>query len=675
MKNIITKLSILLDYIEALRNSCMRFALVGISIFALSSTLSATQYCQQSLLGSGPQTVLASLTNPSTNIYEIKIETSAAMSSLHANNVVRINDIDVRFNVTSTNCSVVFSTDMKTCTVTLTSTSIPHIYNTLMINFTGDADLRYWTWPDVIDPVNLFTDWGICSVFPHTFWSFDSSTEGWSLAHSVGGSASGGVFNINITGTDPYILSPNNLGLEAVENAKIKIRMQNQSTSTQCRLSWITTADQTWNDTKSVLFTVTTNDTGQTDYIITMPIAQWTGTLKQIRLGFGNSVTSGNVQIDQIEILPYEIGGIDNGTIHLRLDLARGGAISYISKSGVDRNIVNVNDEGRYIQQAYYAGHDAPTESTVWPSWPWNPIQAGDCHGNRAQLLDYSLSGNTLYTKCIPMLWVMNNKPAEAIMEQTTVLEGNVIKVTNKITSKRTDVIYGTDTLRNQELPAVYPISALHNLYTYFGAFPYTSGSLSNPDPTKDQNKGIYDNNIASEKWLAFVDDKLWGLGVYNPTCTIFAAVLSGAVGGEAHDVSTSYIAPIKKEVFNKNTVYEYTYYLVIGDLTKIRSDIYAIHAATLATLKLPVQNDDNRNFNIYPNPASGKSVTLTIKDNSEDGNTLNVFNNIGLLLYSDSMTSDSYQLNISKLKVGVYIIQIKNDKGAVSAYGKLMIQ
>lgn len=35
------------------------------------------------------------------------------------------------------------------------------------------------------------------------------------------------------------------------------------------------------------------------------------------------------------------------------LDLSRGGAINYISKSGSTRNIVNIHDEGSYIQQSY----------------------------------------------------------------------------------------------------------------------------------------------------------------------------------------------------------------------------------------------------------------------------------------------------------------------------------
>ena len=42
---------------------------------------------------------------------------------------------------------------------------------------------------------------------------------------------------------------------------------------------------------------------------------------------------------------------IDNGILSLKLDLTRGGAISYLSLSGSNRSIVNIADEGRYIQQ------------------------------------------------------------------------------------------------------------------------------------------------------------------------------------------------------------------------------------------------------------------------------------------------------------------------------------
>lgn len=62
------------------------------------------------------------------------------------------------------------------------------------------------------------------------------------------------------------------------------------------------------------------------------------------------------------------------------------------------------------------------------------------------------------------MLWDMNNAPAEAAMEQCTTLVGNVIKVRNRLTSKRIDSIYGENIPSYQELPEVYPISALKNL-------------------------------------------------------------------------------------------------------------------------------------------------------------------------------------------------------------------
>ena len=279
---------------------------------------------------------------------------------------------------------------------------------------------------------------------------------------------------------------------------------------------------------------------------------------------------------------PDEIG-IDNDTLHLKLDLTRGGAIFYISESGTTRNIVNIHDEGRYIQQSYYAGkpinRQAEGQSPSWSPWAWNPIQVGDAYNNRAEILDYSENGNTLYVKCIPMLWDMNNMPAEAEMEQWTTLNGNVLKVRNKLTCLRTDDIYEEYILNHQELPAVYPISALENLYGYFGSTPFTGGAIDNPvtEHLEDGFWGFYSDDMVTENWMAYVDDNQWGIAVYNPLCTNFLAGMAGEPGGEEFDGSTSYISPVKKEILNKNSVYEYEYYLVVGTLDKIRSDIYDI--------------------------------------------------------------------------------------------------
>ena len=277
---------------------------------------------------------------------------------------------------------------------------------------------------------------------------------------------------------------------------------------------------------------------------------------------------------------------IDNGILTLKLDLSRGGAISYLSLSGSTRNIVNTADEGRYIQQSYYAGKSldrkAEGQSSSWSPWSWNPIQVGDAHRNRAKILDFRKNGDSLYVKCTPMLWDMNNMPAEAEMEQWTTLTGNVLTVRNRLTCHRTDSIYKEGFLNNQELPAVYPISALKNLYTYFGNNPFTHAPVSNPTTVNLSTGfwGRYENDTVTENWMAYVDDSKWGIAVYNPICTNFLAGMNLEPGGESNSNATSYIAPVKKEVLNKNAVYEYEYYLVVGTLEEMRSKIYEIHSS-----------------------------------------------------------------------------------------------
>ncbi len=298
---------------------------------------------------------------------------------------------------------------------------------------------------------------------------------------------------------------------------------------------------------------------------------------------------------------------LDNDTLHLKLDLTRGGAINYISISGTTRNIVNIHDEGRYIQQSYYAGlvldRTADGQSTKWSPWPWNPIQVGDAFYNRAEILEHSISGDTLYTKCIPMLWDMNNMPAEAEMEQWTTLSGNILKVRNKLTVHRTDDIYGEGLARDQEVPAVYPISALSNLYTYFGESPFANEPLSNPEVINLSSGfwGSYNDKI-TENWMAFVDDDNWGIGVYTPISTSFHAGMHGIPGGESLDASTSYIAPRVTEALNKNSVFEYEYYLVVGSLDQIRSEIYTLKGVPEYSWEF---NDDLEGWSLNPNGGS----------------------------------------------------------------------
>ncbi len=294
---------------------------------------------------------------------------------------------------------------------------------------------------------------------------------------------------------------------------------------------------------------------------------------------------------EEVDVTTKTEVAINGNVLTLKQDLTRGGAICYIANNAGGENIVNIADEGRYIQQSYYAGNRVDRrgdgQGYVWSPWNWNPIQVGDYRRNRAQILKATIQGNTTYVKCIPMQWDMNNHPAEAIMEQWTTLDGNTIHVRNKITCQRTDDIYGEGVECDQEIPAVYPISKLKNLYTYNGEAPFTGDALSQlpvVELTMNQGGGggtwgRYDD--ISEKWMAFVNDQNWGIGVYSPTATKFLAGRSDSnTNGNATSGSTSYISPVRREALMKNSVMEYEYYLVVDQLDNIRKRIYEIKSA-----------------------------------------------------------------------------------------------
>lgn len=281
---------------------------------------------------------------------------------------------------------------------------------------------------------------------------------------------------------------------------------------------------------------------------------------------------------------------IKNRSITVRQDLTRGGAICYVGRRGEARNYVNIHDEGRYIQQSYYAGKNvnrqAEGQSPFWSPWPWNPIQVGDYKRNRAQILESRKHGKTTYVKCIPMLWDMDNRPAEAEMEQWTTLKGNTIHVLCRLTCHCTDNIYGYDTDNHQEIPAVYPISSLNHLYAYRGDKPFASEPMDSIEVEElrfgENGHGWGEYNDISERWMAFVGDDGWGMGVYSPSADSFkAGRYKPSRKGEADDEGTSYIAPVRAQHVGRDSVVEYEYYLLFGNVEEIRLAVYGLHGRT----------------------------------------------------------------------------------------------
>lgn len=278
---------------------------------------------------------------------------------------------------------------------------------------------------------------------------------------------------------------------------------------------------------------------------------------------------------------------ITNGRITVRQDLSRGGAISFISGGGSNRNLVNIYDEGRYIQQSYYAGckvnRIGAGQSPSWSPWNWNPIQGGNFARCRARILNHNVTDSTIYVSCVPMLWDMDNAEADAVMEQWTEIEGNVIKVRNRIAIDSIPDIYRPYRANDQEIPAVYPISSLNILHTYIGDRPWTGEKTVTPEVIelkenmKDSFWGRYPD--IPEKWMAFTDKSGFGMGIYSPRATRFLAgrYTSDTTGGDK-SLSTSYIAPLTTMKLRPGSVCEYDYYIILGDIGEIRKEIYRIH-------------------------------------------------------------------------------------------------
>lgn len=267
---------------------------------------------------------------------------------------------------------------------------------------------------------------------------------------------------------------------------------------------------------------------------------------------------------------------LDNGVVKVGIELGKGGSITYLSKSGTSDNVINNHDLGRQIQQSYYSGpqpyNPSNNANPNWPNWPWNPIQTGDSYNHPALVLAHTNTGQSLYVKCRPMQWALNNVPGECTFESWITLNGSVVTVSNRLVNQRTDTPQQF-TGRDQELPAVYTIGRLYRLFSYAGDAPFTGGVQTNlpivPPPWQSWR--------ATESWAALVDGNGWGLGVYHPGAVRFIGGFHGPPGsGGPNNDPTGYISPLHVEILDRNIEYTYTYQLILGTLPEIRAHVYA---------------------------------------------------------------------------------------------------
>ena len=277
---------------------------------------------------------------------------------------------------------------------------------------------------------------------------------------------------------------------------------------------------------------------------------------------------------------------LDNGVIRLGMNLEIGGAITWLSESGSDENLVNSHDWGRQIQMSFYSGPTPyePDGKKPHPSWTfigWNPIQSGDCYDNPSQVLAHENYGETAYVKCIPMHWPLDNEPGECSFEVWATLEGNTVRVRSRLTNARGDTTQYT--ARGQELPAVYTNGPYYRLFTYTGDAPFTGDDLYRVEkiwdtriPPAEAPGGPWEGWFATENWAALLNEDDWGLGIWSPGSYQYTGGFAGEPGsGGPKDSPTGYFAPLRREILDHDIVYEYEYTLILGTLGEIREFVY----------------------------------------------------------------------------------------------------
>lgn len=275
---------------------------------------------------------------------------------------------------------------------------------------------------------------------------------------------------------------------------------------------------------------------------------------------------------------------LDNGQVRIGMDLALGGAVTFISSQDHPANIINSADLGRQIQMSHYSG-PWPFEvgdkkpSKAWAGLGWNPIQTGDCYMNPSKVLEHRNDGKELYIRCIPMQWPHNNLPGDCVFETWTTLDGPVIHMRYRCTNQRAD--HTAYRPCPQELPAVYTISKLWRLMSYTGDKPFTQDALTHV--TNDWHKPWpWTRFVATERWAALVNDQDWGLGVFKDDGGEFHGGIHG--DGRSDDPkhgSTAYVAPIHLENLDPNIVYEHRTEFVVGQLGDIRRRFNAMATKT----------------------------------------------------------------------------------------------
>lgn len=275
---------------------------------------------------------------------------------------------------------------------------------------------------------------------------------------------------------------------------------------------------------------------------------------------------------------------IDDGTVTVGIDREMGGAITWLSSAAYPKNIVNITDPGRLIQQSYYAGlrldRTSEGQSKSWSPWSWNPIQGGGVGGGGqkgtwARVTAFEKRNNSLYSETIPKLWDMDDEEAEAVMRQWTTFEPGMpgvvcVKCEIRITRKEDDP-WGGARENPQEIPACYFTRNFASVKSFLGDGNWQA-EHQKPGPP-------WGHATPPRKAMAMFEASGQGVAVFSPSSG--ERWNFGPHGGGLSSNPTAgpcmHVAPIDRVPLGRKSTFQYRYWLVVGTKTEIAQRLDAL--------------------------------------------------------------------------------------------------
>lgn len=136
---------------------------------------------------------------------------------------------------------------------------------------------------------------------PSRWWRFDRDLEGWQLLHQLSGPVREGILDLRVSGNDPYLISPAELGHPASERDFVEARLRNGTPGGLAQIYFITEDDRVWGEDKRVTVPIPASD--NVFQLVRFELGahpRWRGRIAQFRLD--PAVAPGRSELDYIRI-------------------------------------------------------------------------------------------------------------------------------------------------------------------------------------------------------------------------------------------------------------------------------------------------------------------------------------------------------------------------------------